>query len=474
MSILKRDEIFKYILSTAGFLVNCQQLAIYAKEGGADKFTVQASMGIESDRLRTISFSDKSFFVKYLLAMKHGVLWETIISDYRRIKVREELELLSKEDNKHKNWESYTMFIAIILFLILTMVTFIGLIVTMKKVDVSFYELRLTPFIVILMISMSICMCWRYFGKENSKYLVIWTALAGIACAVILPEHLFPGNPEPFYGSSITTHNMVGFMVPFAFLLIISSIIKIIKRINKKSVKKTLHSISPHIVHLGVAFIIIGYIASQTMAIKTTHRLREGETLVFGAYKIKVIDIEIEENTGDVDAREFWDTCFVTVEIYENDLLVEKNTMKFTYTYYYDEQGNLKVSMVDSEIAVTSFLFEDLYMYFNILISQIGVTDHEIELVAQTLPMMSFLWNGMWLFVIGIFIRISINYLPQKKIPVQKRDAFSRTGKKRIQRISPTSPIDRIKKGTVGKRKEKKKEMDYEKMLEDELRKFRG
>ena len=67
----------------------------------------------------------------------------------------------------------------------------------------------------------------------------------------------FPGTKEDFYGSPVTSHDVVGFMIPFVLLLVIAAIIKIGKSINLKSKRTSLKSISAHIIHLGVAFIIM-------------------------------------------------------------------------------------------------------------------------------------------------------------------------------------------------------------------------
>jgi cytochrome c-type biogenesis protein CcmF len=185
------------------------------------------------------------------------------------------------EDYDYKkllHWDSLTMIAAIVMFAILSVVILYVLVDTMGVVNPAAYETRLAPFIVILLIVMSICLCWRYFGKENSLYITAWTLLASLACAALLPG-FFPGTDETFYktsGFSISAHQLVGFMIPFAFLAIITSIYKMIKRINRKSLRNSVKSISPHLIHLGVALIIIGYIASQTMIVEKHERLSIG------------------------------------------------------------------------------------------------------------------------------------------------------------------------------------------------------
>lgn len=95
MSILKRGEIFNYILSTAGYLLGTKKLAIFSPELSGDTYNFQACIGVDPEVLSTISFSKRSYFMKYLNETKKNILWETIIADYRKIKMREELEPLA-------------------------------------------------------------------------------------------------------------------------------------------------------------------------------------------------------------------------------------------------------------------------------------------------------------------------------------------------------------------------------------------
>jgi cytochrome c-type biogenesis protein CcmF len=362
-------------------------------------------------------------------------------------------------------WDSTLMFIAISIFIILTFIIFYVLVDTMGIVNASFYETKLTPFILILLVVMSACLCWRYFGKENSVYIIAFTSLAGIACAAIFPDWIFPGTPEPFYdvlGSEISSHHIAGFMVPFVVLAIFASILKMIKQIDRKSLRNTLKRISPHIIHLGVALIIIAYAASQTMVIEKKENLQVGESMDIGEYEIKLTKIEIKEDTGDKDSGEYWDTWFIEIEIYKNNELVEKGKMNMIYSYRYDNQGNRYYSMImSSEVYVTRMAMEDLHVSF------LGVNDNVIEITSQKIPMMTSLWLGMFLFIIGITIRIAIDYLPTKKRPPRRSPEGYRTDQTQY-----VYPPEKLMKKQISKRKTEEK--DYEKLLEDELRRLRS
>lgn len=97
LSILKKEEIYNYILSSAGFLLNCEKLAIFAWDSEAQKFSLHAAAGIDKNKLLDFSFTNNSFFIKHLLHTKLNVSWKSIVTDYRKIKIREELEPLAQE-----------------------------------------------------------------------------------------------------------------------------------------------------------------------------------------------------------------------------------------------------------------------------------------------------------------------------------------------------------------------------------------
>jgi cytochrome c-type biogenesis protein CcmF len=388
--------------------------------------------------------------------------WKTI---YKR------LEKLS--DYK---WDSIFMFGTIIIFIIFTIIVFYVLVDTMGIVNAAFYETKLLPFTIILLVVMAVCLCWRYFGKENSIYIIAWTALAGIACAALLPDAMFPGTPELFYDffdihingetytNTLTTHHIVGFMVPFVVLAIIASIFKMIKVIDRKSLRNSLKMISPHIIHLGVALIIIAYAASQTMVVEKKENLRVGESMDIDGYEIKVTKIEIKEDTGNKESGEYWDTWFIEIEIYKNGELVEEGKMNMVYSYGYDNQGRRYYTMImSSEVYVARMAAEDLHISF------LGVNDFEIQIIAQKIPMMSSLWLGMFLFVIGISIRIIIDSVPSKKRPLQSQ---RQKEEYRPSRTTYAYPPEKLLKKQISKKKTKEK--DYDKLLEDELKRLRS
>jgi cytochrome c-type biogenesis protein CcmF len=367
-----------------------------------------------------------------------------------------------------EKWESWLMFLAVITLIIITIITFYALYSTRSGINPGLFEAWLAPITFILVIVLSICLGWKLFGKENLGYLIAWLLIAGVACAILLPGRLFPGTEEKFLFDNTTDHDIIGFLVPFIIIGAIASLYKIIKALRMKSKINAFRKISAHIIHLSVVFIIIAYAASQTMAEDKKEQLNESQTLEMNEYKVKVIDIEIIEDTGNIDSNEYWDTWYATIEVYKNDVLIKEDKMEITYRYNYNQQGQRYYSMImSSTVLVDSQLGEDLYINFK------GINDDTIELEVQTIPLMPLLWAGMWLMMIGIIIRMAVDFIPRRrKERADYEDLDESEDDLDLGEPDMVRDIKRPSRATAVPRRSRtgKTDEDYEKMLEEELK----
>jgi hypothetical protein len=115
-----------------------------------------------------------------------------------------------------------------------------------------------------------------------------------------------------------------------------------------------------------------------------------------------------------------------------------------------------------SEVYVAKMPFEDVFISFK------GINDNEIELTVQVIPLMQVLWSGMWLFSIGIIIRLAVGYLPGRKAKgIYEPEPERRRGRRPVRKpVRSTVRSARPKKRTM----ESKDDDEYEKMLEEELK----
>lgn len=348
----------------------------------------------------------------------------------------------SKEEEKDFTYslDFVTMFSTIILLTMIAVVMIIGLIVSKGTPNPVFYETRLFPFIFPLTIMLGACLIWRYMERENLTYAFGWVMLASIACAFILPKYVFPGTAEDFYGD-ISDHRIIGFLVPFILAAVGAAGYNIIRSFKLKSLKTKLKIASPHLIHLGIALMIISYAFSMKMTEEKTFTLEEGQTATFGDYEFTLVKI-VESDDREKNIHDF------SIEIHKNGKSIGTKHPKFVH--YND------VDQWRTEVAIKMRLTEDVYI--NILSADPDGNDEidSVQLKVQTVPLMAFLWGGMVLMSIGIGFVILFGYeFGSSPTVAAKPEILSGAGKKQ-----------------KGKPDAKKDDDTYRRMLEDELNKL--
>ena len=339
-----------------------------------------------------------------------------------------------------------TMFATIVLLALIAIVMFIGLLVSKGTPNPVFYETRLFPFIFPLTIILGTCLIWRYMKKENLVYGFGWILLASIACAVILPKYVFPGTPEDFYGG-ISSHRVIAFFVPSIVFAMGAIIYRIVRSFRILSLRTALKVASPHMIHLGIALMILSYPFSMKMAEEKTITLEVGETAAFGDYEFTLTGIE----RSDIDEKEIHD---FSIEIHKDGKSIGTKHPK--YINYTD------VGLWRTEVAIKMRVTGDVY---------INIIDHDpdgnneidsVKIKVSTIPLMAFLWGGMMLMAVGIGIVIFFGYgFGSQEIAKNKPEMEP-------QAENEPKPADKKKPSPSSKQEDEK----YLKMLEDELKKL--
>jgi len=138
--------------------------------------------------------------------------------------------------------------------------------------------------------------------------------------------------------------------------------------------------------------------------------------------------------------------------------------MSVIFSYTIDNLNRkIYTRIMTSEVYVGQMGTEDLYL------SIVGLNNNQIELTAKTIPLMSFLWTGMIIFIVGIIIRMITDAHPadKKREKIDRQTKWDSTIYEARQGPRRTSDI----KSRIRPEPAKK---DYEKLLEDELKKLRG
>jgi cytochrome c-type biogenesis protein CcmF len=339
------------------------------------------------------------------------------------------------------------MFITIIVFTISTIVTMLLLIMAVNGLDRTQFDTRVGFFAMIGVIVLVACLIWKYLGTKATAYAILLTIGISLLLWILYPDNV-----------------IVVASVPFLALALGASIYKTIKSINKKSFKGSINAIAPHLVHLGVVFIILGFVASNFLTTEKDITLGlNGASEKVGNYDLKLVDgkyaqydsifakIEISQNDnvigfaepGGVYIYKFLFSIGSEFEQYLSDGFLdfnlhfafqENNLFLSSSANIYlidtdkwiiediDAANNLRLYQVvnsgsdieiysdpqwRNEVSVHGAPFEDIYLVFNDdpFASQ---TFAQVEFQVKLLPLMSILWIGMWLLAIGIFMRLMV------------------------------------------------------------------
>jgi cytochrome c-type biogenesis protein CcmF len=166
-------------------------------------------------------------------------------------------------------------------------------------------------------------------------------------------------------------------------------------------IRGTLNTLSPHIVHLGVVLLVMGFVGSNLLVSEEQITLTpNGTAQRVGDYEYRMVD-------GDFFAGE---SIFVTVEILKDGDKIGEGRPGAIFLE--DSWRN--------EISVVGQAQEDIYLVF-IDANVSGSTVTSVDMTVKTLPWMILLWIGMWLLAIGVIMRLIIVYFRPTKVKKEKR-----------------------------------------------------
>ncbi|MEE9151026.1 MAG: cytochrome c biogenesis protein CcsA, partial [Thermoplasmata archaeon] len=291
------------------------------------------------------------------------------------------------------------MFVTLILLTVTTIVILLLLIMSINGADRAQFDSKVGFFAMAGVVVLFACLVWKYLGRKMTLYSSIITGAISI-----------------FMGILFQNQWIVASTMPFLILATGASLYKITKSINRKSLRASVNGIAPHLVHLGVVFIIIGFIGSNFLVTeKDITLVTNGPTKKVGNYDIKIIEGRYSPG----------DSIFAKVEVSKNGDVIgtgEPGAMVI------DQQWRNEISVIGTPL-------EDVYLtYVDARVSDNTVTS--VDLQVKILPLMSLLWLGMWLLAAGILMRLIVDYTRPKMKPesrVEKRARMRGVKEKSIE-----------------------------------------
>ncbi|UCD92073.1 MAG: cytochrome c biogenesis protein CcsA [Methanobacteriota archaeon] len=279
-------------------------------------------------------------------------------------------------------------------------------------------------------------------------------SIFGAVCAILTLGYFFIGT-------------ILGFI---ALILMVESMSSFSKsRTTFRSMRMAVRTASPHLIHVGAVLLLIGYVASTNLPVGVGEEegnpfiLVENSPEGFEGYQLEFTDSTVEDFDGDGS----YEIADIHIEITRGGAFVGEATLRLWWMVPANPFG-IPHYMLD--LYVENTYFEDLYFIGyavrtnNIWIqahdqSGLKLTTEDIDAVAlqvKKLPLMSALWGGMWLLMLGISFLVIVGYLPTtRKVEEKERPKVE----------EEVEEIEKEEEPPVARK-------DYEKLLEEELEKL--
>jgi len=318
------------------------------------------------------------------------------------------------------------MLVTIFLFIITTIVTIVLLVSGVNSLNPSDFNLNVGILCFVIILVLIFCMMWRYTGRKWISIIGVCTLIASAIGFII-----FPNN------------SVVAASFPILVVALVGSCYKIIKSFRVRDIRKSIRLVSAQLIHLAIILLLLGYVGSNFLVLEENISLSLGDSGEnVGKYTIYATNFEEIDGINfveiDVDPLSYeYQTKYVDVKVLEgNSIIGNERLIVITSTSSITGESKL----VRNEIKVIGTPMEDIYLTY-----QQAYTD-SIDISVKILPLMKFVWIGMWLMVIGMSLRV----ISERKL-TKKQDLDSK--KENVE--------EKIKSGNY-----------YEDLVEEELEKF--
>jgi cytochrome c-type biogenesis protein CcmF len=283
------------------------------------------------------------------------------------------------------------MLVTIFLFIITGIVTIVILISSVNSLNPSVFNFNIGLLGLVIILTLIFCMIWRYTGRKWIVILGVCTLLASAIGFIIF-----------------RINSLVATSLPILIVALLGACYKIIKSFSIGKIRKSIKPVSAQLIHLAIILLLLGFVGSNFLVWEKNVSLtldESGENV--GKYIIYATDFE--ELAGinfveiDVDNRNFaYQTKYVDVEVRDgNSIIGYERLIIITSTSKLTDENKL----VRNEIKVIGTPLEDIYLTYSN--DYIGNEENiVVDITVKILPLMKLVWIGMWLMIIGMFIRI--------------------------------------------------------------------
>ncbi len=244
------------------------------------------------------------------------------------------------------------------------------------------FNQKMSLFFVATMVTLSICLLWRFVGRVAALYIGVGAIALSIGLAAV---------------ASVTgvVNWLVAFSVPAYVVAVGASAFKLAKSVKGRHVLPILRRAGPQIVHIGVALVLMSYVVSSTLQEYPPNMtlvqgtpgtvVSLGESVSVGHYTVR---LQALNTTASQVTNLQTDTA--TIDILVSGTL--RRSLPLQNVYASSSNGEIGVYVYKTA-------FEDLYVNFQ------KMSETTALIQVKTVPLMNTLWIGFGLLVIGLALR---------------------------------------------------------------------
>ena len=316
--------------------------------------------------------------------------------------------------------DKFTVFAGIFALCVILLMTFIVLV---KNAGIApqpqEYETKLAFPLFVILFFMVVNYLRRPLGNETALLAAIVAGFAGAMGFI-----LFPAPPTaPYY-------KLAGFALPLVLAVFAMGALRIrgaLKRGIPSTLKARARTLAVLAVHLGVAAVVLGYVATsgyareERLILQETTLTQRGVTDDAFGFTFKLTNISKDGDAG-ASSTEHWDKFTARYEMYDasGNLLRTSQTFKvYERPTYAPSPANFAFSNYKSAPLTRTDIYStptrDIYIQISKLLPGTTNGSVAVELSVKEIPGIWGIWTGVLLMVGGMVTLMTVEYSGQKK-----------------------------------------------------------
>ena len=251
------------------------------------------------------------------------------------------------------------------------------------------FNQKMSMLSVALMVALSMCLAWRLIGRERTIAVCIGIVVTSVALGAL-------------GAVSGAFNGLVAFCVPSFIFAMGASAVRAWGALSTGTWRVRMFRVGAQVTHLGTTLLLVSFVMSSNLQMYPEGGSEVpatiGSMVTVGDYAVRLEALQISDDVMGYPAG-VSQVRIALVDISRDGRLIEDDA-RMEILYGFDPVAGYAI--LERGAFVKSHLSEDLYMSFR------WMTEDVALLHIKVVPMMTPLWTGAVLILLGISFRIAI------------------------------------------------------------------